>query len=691
CAVATYSDTLSEEVYSKCLAQTLHYGFTPTTVGLYAPWRSHSNTFLKKVQGYLREEASKSNRKERKRTKQKTRRGSGKNLIRLLFLMLFYRPVLTQQQQEKKNVRYVFMRFNAWHYAGSDKLWVGLITTLCDEIQRGFGALPLSIYRTLYRTRRTIRNHGDNEEEWVAKMFLCLPLWIVTIILAAVNIAWFGLVLAVGFPTGDAPGNAITAIESISGIAVGISTAFAIRTMYMVTRNLIITQRDEIERMMNRTSLSSQLGFMSHVKEEVELITRFLQYMEIFERTKIRIVLGITQLDMCPPKNIVEALNAMNILLSDDEAPFISVLAIDPSIMFSCLENSTYFKETEEKSFIENGYEILNRTIRLPFSVPEGSRPTKHDFLNKIIKGTESLMEEAERRSEYSDESEGDEENELQSQVDENKEDQYNNKTEALIQKALECLSDVNDSIHGYIDEDIVQMRRAVNTISIAIRLVVRKEGEEACDPRIVASWVTLTNQWPYHFSWILQCIEDEYQKRNLYQNKSIDALGKKTLWEVFEESLGELYVLKKDTGKLLELDGDPELFQKILKDFQFTVENANNFLPWTVNLDRSLKRQMGLLRSSNNIKESQRSTQLQPLTQLTVFNMSAEDVCKEVDKLQFKEEHAKMYKDKIRTHELNGKAILYSEISEMKRVLDMCLGDWAFFSMHFLQACPQT
>ncbi|KAF1636737.1 NTPase KAP family P-loop domain-containing protein 1, partial [Eudyptes filholi] len=92
--------------------------------------------------------------------------------------------------------------------------------------------------------------------------------------------------------------------------------------------------------------------------------------MEIFERRRLRVVLEITSLDICYPEKVAGVLNAMNTLLSNANTPFIFILAVDPSIIIPCLEQTGCMK-----GLADNGYLYLNRTVTLPFSIPEmGSR-----------------------------------------------------------------------------------------------------------------------------------------------------------------------------------------------------------------------------------------------------------------------------------------------------------------------------
>uniref|UniRef100_A0A8C3T2R9 KAP NTPase domain-containing protein n=1 Tax=Chelydra serpentina TaxID=8475 RepID=A0A8C3T2R9_CHESE len=547
-------------------------------------------------------ESTKKDQQELQRTGKKQRGSSGRDLLNLLLLMVFYRPVLTEQQKQRKNVQHVFIHFSAWEYAGSDHLWAGLITTLCDGIERHFGLLPMSIYRAIGRKCGIVERPGD--QEWVSKKYLCLPLWAAVILVTVVAIGVGGLLLVVGIPVGDASGDAIAVVEGIGATAVGVSAAAAIRIAIMVVRNVIVTQKTQLERQMNRTDLSAQLGFMSSVKSEVRTVTRFLQFMEIFQRRKLQVVLEITHLDRCSPDKVVGVLDAMNILLSDYDAPFISILAVDPSIVVDCVESSMYMK-----GMANNGYEFLNRIVTLPFSVPRMDCETKLRLIRDIT----------ERRKRQ----ERDLEEEVGFQQDPKMEANSNflsvpcynsanhnaeNPAKGLIQEAFDYLLD--DSLKEYMTDNVVQMRRIVNTITITIRLLASNVPRDEVCPKKVVDWVLLANQWPCRLSWVLQCMEDEEQRSTLGCCQGSPLPLDMFLWEVYEKYMDELDMLKGQMEKLLELDRDPELFHNFLCG-RFRVKEAIFYLPYTVNLDLSLKRQMELQRGSHSLKRTKKLTRL--------------------------------------------------------------------------------
>ncbi|XP_061453199.1 NTPase KAP family P-loop domain-containing protein 1-like [Rhineura floridana] len=654
----------------------------------------------------MRLQSWKKDQQEFKRTGLKQRGTSGWDLVSIVFLMIFYRPILTQQHRQRTNFQHIFIHFSAWEYAGSDHLWAGLITALCDGIESHFGLIPMSVYRAMGRKCGIVE--APFCKEWVSKKYLCLPLWAAILLVSGVAVGVAALIFVYGIPVGNASGDAIAIVEGVGATAVGITAAAAVRMAVMVARNVIITQKAQLERQMNRMDLSAQLGFMSNVKREVKIIAKFLQFMEIFQRRKLRVVLEITSLDNCSPDKVVGVLDAMNILLSDYEAPFVSILVADPSVIVDCVENSLYMK-----GMARNGYEFLNRIITLPFSVPKMDSNTKMQLIKRAV----DFREEQERNLEDEDGlGEGNFPQENQARLpsgsalglccdsaDRNAPSQNSDdsqvplvvvrpakeetpkrrcrkgfKAKDLIQEAFEFLLD--ESMKEYMTDNMVHMKRIINTISITIRLMATEVPREKLCLQKVVSWVLLANQWPCRLSWILQCIEDDEQMGCLGMCQGCQLSPNLFLGEVYEKYMEELDMIKGQLEKLLELDRDPELFHSFLG--RFRVEDANFFLPYTVNLDSSLKRHMELLRGSHSLKRTKRIHQL---SKCVLLGLSVDEVCKEMDKLGLKEENAQQYKERLQEHNLNGRALAYSDRNEIREALGMGLGEWMAFSAYFL------
>ncbi|XP_077192739.1 LOW QUALITY PROTEIN: NTPase KAP family P-loop domain-containing protein 1 [Paroedura picta] len=577
-------DLLTEDdIYCCSLSKTLCHTSTPVTVGFYSPCGTRLHSLLGNIAECMHKESCRREENEYRRTHQRPRRPEGMNYFTLLWYLVFYQPVITEVHLRRKNIDFLFIRFSAWQYAGSDKLWAGLVTTLCDHIRQHFGPLPLSFYHVVGSRPRFAS--GFSQNEWRLKKKVALTAGgLVVMLLAGVSLATVAILVP-----GIRDGTALKVLGAVFGTISGSSVVLALAP---VIKNLIITQKKKIESMTNNEKFTSHLGFMSAVKREIELLTSFVYYMEIFERQRLRIVFEITSLDMCYPERVVGVLNAINTLLSDTNAPFIFILVVDPCIITSCLEQAGSMK-----GMADNGYLYLNRTVSLPFSIPEIGVRSKMRFLHETFQNREDLMyriitknvEQGVRKAKGMDPALA----VMEASVEM---DQHQIDAQAVqyIHEAFHSLHNEHDCLYRYIPESIIQMKRIVNTIPITLRLMTQQHSlrHDIC-PRSVAGWVVLANQWPCRLSWILQCTEDNKQLRT---PKDFD---QQPLWEVFVDNCQELFTKHEALQNIMALDGDPELFEMFLShDFPFTVQEGSKYLKYTVNLDHSIRHRMGQLRA---------------------------------------------------------------------------------------------
>ncbi|XP_006738586.1 NTPase KAP family P-loop domain-containing protein 1 [Leptonychotes weddellii] len=588
----TYSSDIQTEddVYCTCLAKTLCHVPVPVTVGFYAPFGCRLHMMLDKITALMQQEAAQREAEELRRVQWKPRPVRGWGFLRLLWYLVFLQPVITELHLRRKNVQFHFIRFSAWQYAGTDKLWAGLVTTLCEGIRHHYGALPFSVYSVL--GNKAAATPGFCQREWHCRCRVWLAL---LALLAALSFGVGLLYLSVGARAQGHDGASGSLLRGLGGAATTLSGSGLLMAVYSVGKHLFVSQRKKIERLVSREKFGSQLGFMCEVKKEVELLTDFLCFLEIYQRRRLRVVLEVTGLDTCYPERVVGVLNAINTLLSDSHAPFIFILVVDPSILAACLESAGSMKGTAD-----NGYLFLNRTVTLPFSVPIMGRRTKLQFLHDAVQSRDDLLyREMTRKLRPGGGGEGAQLLAVETQAGaERAPSRIDAEAARRIQEALFCLHDERDCLYEYVPDNVVSMRRIVNTVPITVRLLQQQDGDFAGPtPRQAVAWVVLANQWPCRLSWVLQCLEDRQQAGGAPE-------ARVRLWNVFCDNSPELHSMTKELQNVLDLDGDPELFERFLgADFPFTVAQAQSLLRCTVNLDHSIRRRMGLIRAVRALK----------------------------------------------------------------------------------------
>ncbi|XP_066438159.1 uncharacterized protein [Eleutherodactylus coqui] len=736
----------NDDDYCKALALTISKGKCPMTVGLYVPWGRCKDTLLQKIQEHL-DGLSNKYENGNKSEYNGNRKLSIKQRFELVFRMLFFIPIITKEHKNYQEHN-IFFEFSAWHCTGCDRLWAGLITTLCDEIEGAFGRLPISLYRALYKGNEITKELES--KEWVHKKLisdLFLTLFVILFLICALLLQFLLYIFNESEYYNRLKDYILYAAVTTFGSFLLLQSGMILK----VLKNYIVTQKGQLMRKLKRTDMSSQLGFMNDVKKEVEIITSYLQMMEIFQKKKMRVIIKITKLDKCMPDRVVEVLHAINILLSNRDAPFICILAVDPGIIVECVEKSSLLK-----GMANNGYLFLNRIVTLAFSIPKMNDETKSQYLEQI--GAKSEQAESAPL--------------VHVDIDESYEDR---ERKELIDKALKFLN--SKACHEYITDNTITMRRIVNTIIITVSLMM-KENKYKNNIDKVTKWVIMAAQWPCSLSWILQCIEDEQQIReedekndpsmrhiedeqqsredqkndpsmrrikdeqqSREDQKNDPSMrhiedeqqsredqkndpSKRHIWEIYVMSLDALHANRESLQQLLELDGDPDILYKLLKKAKFTVEDANILRHYTINLDHTIQRKIELLQGSFNFL---RFKEEKTLNRMALLEMDTTAVCKKICELHKKkekkcnpeeekkkcnpeeekkkcnpeeekkkcnpEEEEKpcnqkkciQYRKLIEEHNLNGKALLYSDNKEIREALGMNMGDWVKFRAAFL------
>ncbi|XP_015235860.1 PREDICTED: NTPase KAP family P-loop domain-containing protein 1 [Cyprinodon variegatus] len=677
-----------DNIYAYALSKTLTRVSSPTTVGLYSSCQDRLDVILDQIEVYTNRECL--------RIEQKYKNGqkSKPSFLALMWRLLFCTPVWTPENQNHHNVRFIYVNFSAWHFAGSDLLWAGIAMRLFHAMQMSFGKLQLALYRVAqYDEEDELKEKEvkDGPNNWVSKKVCCCPLWFFILSILIVPTVLLVVLFVWGLPKAEVKPDeqetkadgAVGVLEGFVIASLGVPAASALRFIFLMAKNLIFSQDQNIKRGMDNDRISSQLGFMNEVRKEIWFLTQFIKFMEVFERKRIRIVLKITNLDRCSPKKIVAVLEAINILLSDEESPVLSILAVNPNVLLEKVQfaESCFCKE-------DRAHALLNRIVTLAFTVPPMCEKAKRSLFYNLtnssgISRDPPLGKSTHRRKTSS--------IDLQMvEIEEPKESNplINSNTEILdvqedeLEKTVwKILNNGEKKLNKYMLDDAISMKRMINSVWVTL-IIMKVLKTELPDPEHTAAWVVLANQWPCRFSWIIQCVEDEKQRAAIDQrNTSPD--GSKTLWEVFSRSREELYVMRAHIEDLLEQDGDPEVFEALLKDdeFEFTLKNLEIFQMAMVNLDQSIKRELALIRGTSRLEDSGWMRNIAPLPITTLLKMTTDDICKEMERMDLE----RKYIDAVKDNKLDGSSLVFGDVEDLKALLGMTFGEWASFKLHFL------
>ncbi|XP_019621095.1 PREDICTED: NTPase KAP family P-loop domain-containing protein 1-like [Branchiostoma belcheri] len=324
-----------------------------------------------------------------------------------------------------------------------------------------------------------------------------------------------------------------------------------------------------------------------------------LRFLQCVLRVQYRVVIVIDDLDCCAADRVVGVLEAMNILLSDEDANFITVLAVDQKTVVNCLKTELPQTVPTESS----GYEYMKRIVRFSVCLPEANVSGRKQLWQRAVRGKDSARHDGgnvawrDRRSDM--------------------------EVAAFLERVVQVLHhDQDDNEDNDIMPYVLGNARHISSLYHVLRMTVRVIKNRGMlgrvGPKQVASWVVLVGQWPWRMGWVVQYVEDGEQKSKIRKRDRLSAItegtpesadsgvqGKGGLSR--ETKLHEVYSLVREEmtrennregwRSFNSLDGDPELFELLLIESGFTVQDMLNLLPCTVNFNYCIKQTIAAAR----------------------------------------------------------------------------------------------
>ncbi|XP_008402040.2 NTPase KAP family P-loop domain-containing protein 1, partial [Poecilia reticulata] len=349
-------------------------------------------------------------------------------------------------------------------------------------MQVNFGKLQLALYRvTQYDEEDEVKEKEvkDSPNNWISKKVCCCPLWffllsiiVVPIVLVVVFFVWvFPNAETTPEEQGTEAHSEMNILEGFAIATLGVPAVTGLRFAFQMIKNLIFSQKHNIKKEMDNERISNQLGFMNEVRKEMWFLTQFIKFMEVFEKRRIRIVLKITNLDRCSPKKIVGVLEAIDMLLSDEESSIISILAVNPTVL---LEKVKFAESSICKE--DRAHGLLNRIVTLAFTVPTMCENSKHKLFHSLnntpgISEDSSLRWNRHRRNTSSIDlsvvaiEESKESNPL---INTNR-DTLDVKEDELEKTVLTILSNGEKKLNKYMLDDAISMKRMISSVWVTV------------------------------------------------------------------------------------------------------------------------------------------------------------------------------------------------------------------------------
>ncbi|XP_045404955.1 kinase D-interacting substrate of 220 kDa isoform X7 [Lemur catta] len=486
----------------------------------------------------------------------------------LLKLMFVNPPELPEQTTKALPVRFLFTDYNRLSSVGGETSLAEMIATLSDACEREFGFLATRLFR-VFKTEDT-----QGKKKW--KKTCCLPSFVIFLFIVGCVIAGITLLTIFRVDPKHLTVNAV--LISIASI-VGLAFVLNCRTWWQVLDSLLNSQRKRLHNAASKLHKLKSEGFMKVLKCEVELMARMAKTIDSFTQNQTRLVVIIDGLDACEQDKVLQMLDTVRVLFS--KGPFIAIFASDPHIIIKAINQN--LNSVLRDSNI-NGHDYMRNIVHLPvFLNSRGLSNARKFLVTSTTNGdipcsdTAGIQEDGDRR--VSQNSLG-EMTKLGSKTALNRRDTYRRRQmqRTITRQMSFDLTKLLVTEDWFSDISPQTMRRLLNIVSVTGRLLRANQISFNWDR--LASWINLTEQWPYRTSWLILYLEET--------EGVPDLMTLKTIYERISKNIPTT----KDVEPLLEIDGDIRNFEVFLSSRTpvLVARDVKIFLPCTVNLDPKLR-----------------------------------------------------------------------------------------------------
>ncbi|XP_054604447.2 kinase D-interacting substrate of 220 kDa B isoform X3 [Nothobranchius furzeri] len=485
----------------------------------------------------------------------------------LLKLMFINPPELPVQSTKALPVRFLFTDYNRLSSVGGETSMAEMIATLSDACEREFGFLATRLFR-VFSTEET-----KGKSEW--KKICCVPSFFLFVFVLVCLIS--GMVLLAIFKV-DSENQKVNAVLIAIGSVVGLALLLNCKTWWQVTDSVLNSQRKRLHGAANRMHKLKSEGFMKVLKHEVELMARMAKTIDSFTQHQTRLVVVIDGLDSCEQDKVLQMLDTVRVLFS--KGPFISIFASDPHIIIKAINQN--LNSVLRDSNI-NGHDYMRNIVHLPVFLNSRGLSTAKKMCtaaapaNGDAANAEGWHEELDRK--LSQHSLG-EITKFGSKTTLNRRDTYRRRQvqRSVTRQMSFDLTKLMVTEDWFSDISPQSMRRLLNIVSVTGRLLRANQISFNWDR--LASWINLTEQWPYRTSWLILYLEET------------DGVSDQTTLKSIYDRVSKNIPTTKDVEPLLEIDGDVRSFEVFLSSRTpvLAARDIHTFLPCTVNLDPKLR-----------------------------------------------------------------------------------------------------
>ncbi|KAL1500913.1 hypothetical protein ABEB36_006332 [Hypothenemus hampei] len=637
---------------------------------------------------------------------------------------------------------------------GAESPVVEMIASLYDSIEGHYGTLATRLFRAF--KPKPVKSSSS----WTWRKMCCLPY--VVIFETAFCVLIMGLAALTFYLKQLDSTVAKSSLEIALIVAALLLAITAVANAYTwgkLFMSLLFSQRRHVQRSISNMEVVKSVGFLQALRQEVNLMKDMVKCMDALSGQQSRLVIVVDGLDSGEHEKVLTILDSVHMLFSDANSPFIVILAIDPHVITKAIEMNTRRFFTEGNI---GGHSYLNNMVHLPFYLQNsGLRKVKiaqqTAASHRKIAGGGGWSENEENLNTFLARSSSSRRlsNENANVLSSSKENlkyagtrkgsrklKLSESVASSIGSNLNRMGGAQDLTKMLLTDDYFSdvnprsMRRLMNVVYITGRLL--KAFQVDFNWYRLASWINITEQWPFRTSWIIYHYD-------LYEDQLEDSTPLKSIYDKIRPLISSV----KDWESLLRLDRDENKFDIFLTFHRSSllVSDLKIFLPFTINLDPYLKKAIkeqsqhhmeeeGLVAppamwgldwpkqfSSNSVTRERRSkvrvvppsyassaqswAQFDPLVcnrqpaplppfpiiepeallHMRLSKLNVEGVCKLLSSMEDLNQNAiPDYIRLIRENNINGRVLLHCDLDDLKKLLQMSFGDWEMFKVTLIQ-----
>ncbi|KAM7368427.1 hypothetical protein PAMP_014649 [Pampus punctatissimus] len=445
-----------------------------------------------------------------------------------------------------------------WRAAGGGQLELGVAAQhpSCTS-HRVSGAAAEADVRQSAGAAGAEHTSSARQRKW--KKTCCVPSFVLFVFVLVCLLT--GMALLAMFKV-DRDNRTVNAVLIAIGSVVGLALLLNCRTWWQVTDSVLNSQRKRLHSAANRMHKLKSEGFMKVLKNEVELMARMAKTIDGFTQHQTRLAVVIDGLDSCEQDKVLQMLDTVRVLFS--KGPFISIFASDPHIIIKAINQN--LNSVLRDSNI-NGHDYMRNIVHLPVFLNSRGLSSARKMCAAAPANGDAASADGNHTVAPEDKSTNTSDTYRRRQVQRSVTRQMSfDLTKLMVME--DWFSDISPQT----------MRRLLNIVSVTGRLLRANQISFNWDR--LASWINLTEQWPYRTSWLILYLEET------------DGVPDQATLKTIYERVSKNIPTTKDVEPLLEIDGDVRSFEVFLSSRTpvLTARDIRTFLPCTVNLDPKLR-----------------------------------------------------------------------------------------------------